>query len=502
MSKRLDFYEILGIARDASNDQIRRAYLRIVRKQHPDVNVEEGATERFLVIQEAYEVLSNPKLRSDYDSTLPANEEPDAGVKLEVFYSRPIIPGISEPQITYLLLKLTAPPDSKTRPNPPLNLCLVLDRSTSMRGERMDTVKSTAIELLRQLKPKDIFSIVTFSDRAEVLVSPGMLQEHSVIESRIQMIQPDGGTEILHGLETGLFEVRSKFSKDFINHMVLITDGRTYGDEEACLELASQAAEMGIGISGLGIGGEWNDTFIDRLTATTGGSSAYISQASDIRHFLKQRISGLGQVFGERVVLHLEPATGSELRYAFRISPDPIPLKNQPPIHLGILPKDTSLEVVLELLLPVLDKDITDYKLGEGKITFEVPIQSRPSYTLTLNLSRSIGSTESRQPPPAQILQAISNLTLYRIQERANKHLANGQTEKASRLLQNLATQLFSQGEGDLAHTILDELNHIHQKNNLSDEGKKRIKYGTRALLLPPSINYKPSSVLNNKRTT
>ncbi|MEB3213942.1 MAG: molecular chaperone DnaJ [Leptolyngbyaceae bacterium] len=62
-----DFYEILGVARNADKDEIKRAYRRLARKYHPDVNKEPGAEERFKEINQAYEVLSEPEIRARYD---------------------------------------------------------------------------------------------------------------------------------------------------------------------------------------------------------------------------------------------------------------------------------------------------------------------------------------------------------------------------------------------------------------------------------------------------
>ena len=62
-----DYYQTLGVARDASKDEIKRAYRRLARQYHPDVNQEPGAEEKFKEISRAYEVLSEPEIRQRYD---------------------------------------------------------------------------------------------------------------------------------------------------------------------------------------------------------------------------------------------------------------------------------------------------------------------------------------------------------------------------------------------------------------------------------------------------
>jgi molecular chaperone DnaJ len=67
MATQRDYYEILGVARGASDDDVKRAFRRLAQQWHPDVNTEHGADERFKEINEAYQVLSDPQRRQAYD---------------------------------------------------------------------------------------------------------------------------------------------------------------------------------------------------------------------------------------------------------------------------------------------------------------------------------------------------------------------------------------------------------------------------------------------------
>ena len=66
MSKR-DYYEVLGLSKGASEDDIKKAYRKMAKKYHPDVNKEAGAEEKFKEVNEAYEVLSDPQKKATYD---------------------------------------------------------------------------------------------------------------------------------------------------------------------------------------------------------------------------------------------------------------------------------------------------------------------------------------------------------------------------------------------------------------------------------------------------
>lgn len=79
MSSKRDYYEVLGVSRTADEDEIKRAYRRLARQYHPDVNKESGAEERFKEANEAYEVLSDPEKRRTYDRFGHAGVEGNVG---------------------------------------------------------------------------------------------------------------------------------------------------------------------------------------------------------------------------------------------------------------------------------------------------------------------------------------------------------------------------------------------------------------------------------------
>ena len=67
MANKRDYYEVLGVSKDASKDEIKKAYRKLSKKDHPDINKEEGADEKFKEISEAYEILSDDNKRANYD---------------------------------------------------------------------------------------------------------------------------------------------------------------------------------------------------------------------------------------------------------------------------------------------------------------------------------------------------------------------------------------------------------------------------------------------------
>ena len=480
-----DYYQRLGVPPDASEEEIKGAFRRAARRLHPDVNVETGATEMFLDIKEAYEVLIDPRKRSSFDGK--SDGEYHHPIRTQIQYSRNTISWLTEEQLVYTLIEMEILADqlNKNEKPPPINFGLVLDTSTSMQGERLDFVKSSAIELVRQLKPLDLLSIVAFSDRAETILPSSINSNPQRSENRIRMLQASGGTEIYQGLIAGVSEVRRNLSPYYINHVILITDGHTYGDESHCLELARRCADNNIGLSCLGIGHEWNDVLLDELANTTGGSCTYIKDPAELKTFLKQKFEGFGQVYAKDVTMNLVTGSGVDLKYAYRLQPETNVLPISSSFKLGDIPKSTHLSVLLEFLVTPVSPSIKSLLMADGSLVFSIPMLGDSAFRVPITFYRSTSANNQPHPPPKKIIEAMSRLTLYRMQEQAKAEVKVGNYLDASNRLQHMATNLFSQGESKLAKTILNEAKNIENHHEYSEEGQKQIKYGTRALISP-----------------
>ena len=483
MTEKQDFYALLGLMRNASAVEIREAYFEAARRLHPDKNTSPGDTEFFLDVQQAYEVLSNPKKRYKYDLTLPAEKPNDRQLDLRVSFSRQSMKRMTEAQLIYILLEFARPDGMADLSTPSLNLCLVLDRSTSMQGTKLEVVKTTALEIMRKMKPQDIFSVIAFSDRAEEIIPASHRADLSKLEYRIHNLQSSGGTEIYSGLEMGYQEVLENIQNSRVNHVILLTDGQTYGDEEKCMTLAHQASEKGIGISGLGIGSEWNDNFLDGLATATGGSSMYVSRPQDIQKTLMDKFHHLGNAYAEETRFDFKIPDGVELRYAFRLQPEAGVLANTSPMMPGPIGRENSLKVLLEFVVQPQALQKKDVTLIDGKVAVSLANAQVPARPVSIRLTRKVSGEPGSDIPPIEIVEALSHLKLYRLQEQARLEVSAGEYDQASAHLSRLATHLLAQGERGLARTVLLEAEQIQKNKSFSQQGGKEIKYGTRALL-------------------
>lgn len=482
MPDKTDFYRRLNIGTGASEEAIKKAYRLAVRKTHPDVNKNEGATQHFLDIQEAYKVLSDPTQKETYDAGRDPKES-IPNILTHIEYSQNALLKLEEPQIIYALVDIVATEEERDITHLPLNLSLVVDNSTSMAGARLDILKAAMKEILQDLDEEDKFSLVSFNDFAKVLLPTQTQPQTRQIESSISALFAEGGTEIFQGLEAGYKEIVKSITRNYVNHIILITDGHTYGDEENCITLAHQAAEDDIGISGIGIGIEWNDAFIDQLCALTGGQSHFVQDINQIKDFLQQTILSLSQAHARRVSLEIIPAPGVQVLSAFRILPEALPLPLQESYPLGTLKKNEPHRILFEFLVNPIPAKLDRAVIASGEFTLK---RTGKDITIPFTLDQSlVPQTEELTPPIAEVIRAISHLTFYRLQEKAQHDIAVGNPGAAYQRLMNLSSHLMAKGEAGLAKIAMNEAQFIRSHNNFSPTGKKQLKYGTIHLMLP-----------------
>ena len=482
MTNKTDFYRRLDIDTGASEEAIKRAYRMAARKAHPDVNKNDGATQLFLDIQEAYKILSDPGKKDAYDGGREPLDSPSA-ILTAIEYSQTDLLRLEEPQIIYTLVDIVSTQDERDRSNLPLNIALVLDNSTSMDGPRLDILKAATKEIVQDLGEDDRISVISFNDRANVLLPSQSNPQKKQIDSSINGLFAEGGTEIFQGIEAGYEEIRKNSTFNYVNHIILITDGHTYGDEDNCIALAKTAADQDIGISGLGIGIEWNDEFIDQLCALTGGQSIFIQDLKQVKKFLEHSITSLKQASSRRLSLNIKAAPGVKLLSAFRILPEALPLPLLEEYALGILKTDKPHRVLFEFMIDPISKKIDQAVVASGEFVLK---QQLRDLIIPITLERGIiTDSEELEPPPSAIFRAISHLTFYRLQEKAQQDISNGNPGTAYQRLINLSSHLMAKGENALAKIAMNEADYIKTHHNFSPTGKKQLKYGTIRLLLP-----------------
>lgn len=475
MSGETTYYSILGLSPGVPPEAVREAFAaRAV--QFP---AESKDNPEYQKILQAYEVLNDPDRRATYDSLIAELSPSPLVVNVQV--SRSKMPVTNSPQILYLLVEVN-PPQQTAKSRRPLNLCLVLDRSTSMQGQRLDFLKAAVELVIEKLAPEDVISIITFSDRADVVQPATHVTNKSATIARIRSIRASGGTEIYQGLLAGVDQLQQTPLSQYNNHLILLTDGHTYGDAQDCIDLSSRAAAQQIGISAFGLGNEWNDSFLDRLVTFSGGQSAFIEEPTQIVTHLQQRIQGLGLIHAQNLRLKKDFPAQLLLQYGFKLLPFAQPLDSAgQEIKLGNIEGKGALSFLLELALQPQEH--------ETRITIplelvaEISGQKEKEHSFKSQIQIVTTTNPVDMPPPKDLVKAVRMLNMYRMNEKVWEEIEAGNVGVAATRLRHLTTRLLEAGEIKLAQQAHVETERLSTVGSLSAEGWKRLKYGTRAMI-------------------
>jgi len=477
-----NYYAILGISPLATEEEIRRAYRAKARRYHPDSREEDAPTQLFHEVQEAYAILSQPQQRQAYDrQRAQTGLSSDAPLSWDLMLSRHRLSAEPDDQVAYLLAKIE-PQSAVEAVRLPLNLCLVIDCSTSMQGARLNQVKQAANQIIDDLGEEDSLAVVTFDDRAKVVLPSQKHINPARAKAKTSTISASGGTEILKGLQAGLSEIDKYYDDRIINHLILLTDGQTYGDEEECIAEARRAGARQIGITAMGIGEDWNDVLLDKVAEQSGGVSAYIASPGQVRTLLEQRVRGLGAVFAQDVKLGIQAAEEIQIEEVFRVLPylDHLQVE-EGRVKLGALQADASISVLLQL--GIGDVSAGKQRLLRLSLSGDIPSVNEKGKIL----QRDIWCTFLPEEPPAEpvppaILSALSKITIYSMQEETWNTLDEGNVKEATHKLETIATRLFDLGQPRLARAAMLEAGRIAQGGGPTAKGRKELKYGTRSL--------------------
>jgi len=238
----------------------------------------------------------------------------------------------------------------------------------------------------------------------------------------------------------------------------------------------------------MGLGQEWNDKFLDELATLTGGSCAYINSANAVVRFLNDHVRNLSNMFAERVQLSVAPDPDVRLESAFKLAPNPQPLSIEDGyIPLGGLQINRSISVLLQYEMPP-NMPIGFRSIARLVVSGDILVNRLQKHQAISDSSLEITKSPPQEDPPAAILDALGKLTLYRMQERAQQALEEGNIQEATRRLENLATRLLALGEEELAQQARAEAQQVAYTSNLTDRGRKALKFQTRQLLLGSNV--------------
>ncbi len=396
------------------------------------------------------------------------------------------LPVMNTQQLVYVLIE-ALPGSSMAKIQMPVNLSLVLDKSGSMAGKKIKSLRDAAKRVVDRLGPQDTLSIVAFSDRKYVIAESQQVTDKEALKAKIDRIRDGGGTAISGGMGQGLAELEKALSPEQLSRMLLLTDGQTFGDEKACVKIGKKAGAEGIVVNALGLGEDWNEDLLDEIAEASGGVADLIESPDQIEEFFEQVVQSMQDTVVQNARMVLRLAGGVTPRQVWQVLPMISNLGYRPlsdrdvQVELGELEKGQPRSVLVEMLIGA--RPAGRYRVAQAEISYDVPglnlVGERVKADILLEFTSDAALARQYD---AEIMNIVEKVTAFKLQTRALEDAKMGDVEGASRKLRAAATRLLEMGEDELAQSALEEADNLATTGQMSAKGTKKLRYETRKL--------------------
>lgn len=204
----------------------------------------------------------------------------------------------------------------------PMNLALVIDRSGSMRGEKMRDSLKAARHLIEQLTEKDHIAIISYSDdvRVDLPSAPADSETRELAMEAINRIKAGGSTNLSGGLFRGQDEVRRNLRTGQVNRVILMSDGlanRGITDNKQLSMQAQKHAQEGISVTTMGVGVDYNEDLMTSVADHASGNYYFIEKSSQIATVFKRELDKMFSTVAQATKVELTIEDGVDLAQIF-----------------------------------------------------------------------------------------------------------------------------------------------------------------------------------------
>ena len=258
-------------------------------------------------------VAGKAAMSSTSQSTAPTLTKPMAmngSVRVTASLDRTALPTLGGEAFVRVALEGVMPNEQK-HDRVPVSLTLVIDRSGSMGGPKMDDAKKAALFALASLQPGDKACVVSFDQGAEDhgCVDVATVGGTGSLPSAVEALSARGGTDMVSGLRVGGDAANKIHDGGRINRLMLLSDGRP--DTEAGLrQQVTALAQRGITTTTLGLGEDYNEDLMAGLADAGLGKYYFVEKPEQLVSIFNDELKSLATVVAHQAVVSIEPKDG------------------------------------------------------------------------------------------------------------------------------------------------------------------------------------------------
>ena len=347
----------------------------------------------------------------------------------------------------YVQCHLTAPTLAQAQPRRPLDLALVLDRSGSMAGHKLERAAAAAQATLNHLDQQDRVALVVYDDQVDTLVEllPVEDRTRQRVTDALAMLDSGGSTNLSGGWLTGCGLVGQPSEDQRLHRCFLLTDGMANEGIIAPDELSHhgrQLRQLGVVTSTFGLGDDYDESLLGSLADACGGSFYDIARAESLQSVLHKELGDALAIVGNDIRLRIQWKGDFRVQGLGAWTSEYTP--GQLTLHIGDLVSAQMLDVMLAVQFPtgaIGSTQQLSVEVWEGD-TLKVPAQ-----TLTWTADRN--SVNNIQPRERSVDRLVARYYAHHARAQATNLNRQGKLEQARILLAAVAERIQSYAGDD-----------------------------------------------------
>ena len=345
------------------------------------------------------------------------------------------------------LIKLEGQAPATTAARIPLNLSLVLDRSGSMHGAKLEAARDAAAFLVSRLAPEDRVTVVVYDDHVHTIAD-----EHTpraAVPHLIQQIETAGSTNLSGGWLRGRELVAAQRQERGMNRVLLLTDGQAnvgITNPQQLTGLCAKASRAGVTTTTVGFGADYDEALLRAMADAGGGNTYYIERPDQAPGVFEEEIEGLLSLAAQNVAVEVRPSDAVQLTTVWHDYPSaPIPGGRR--IEIGDIYAREPKSLILEFFVPALgespDMEIARVKVEAYVLTAEGDVKRQ---VVELCIQSPLTQAGHSDPIVQEELLLVKSA---RARDESLRRRNQGDADGASNVLREMAVQLRSCASAD-----------------------------------------------------
>lgn len=389
-----------------------------------------------------------------FNVAIARSTPPEHSVNLQVGVTNPVL-AANKTQKVYVKVALVGIKTPININRSPINIALVLDKSGSMQGSRIQAAKQAAIMAIDSLQINDIVSVISYDNFVQVIVPATKVSNKHFIRQKINALTANGSTALYAGVEQGAIEVKKFMATQYINRVVLLSDGKANVGLKSVQDLAKLGERLGgqgISVTTIGLGAGYNEDLMSQLASYSDGNHSFVKDTNNLSQIFTYEFGDAKSAIANNIHITLHCAAG--IRPIQVMGRTATIQGQQVHVRLNQLPAGQEKFIILEVEVPASPAE-SQRPLLEAKINyFDLLQQMTRQQQAQLAVSFSGSQQVVEEAEDEEVMSSAAAQVANEMTKEAVKLRDKGQVQEAKKLLDSSARYLRGMAEKNKSEAL------------------------------------------------